>query len=110
MSYEPTVWKSGDTVTSAKLNKLEQALANNSQVFLVNIIAAENRLDKTMGEILDAFQQKTVLAKVEMNDYFQFLRIDGIVYMSDEYTILLSLQGFAFTATSLDDYPTLPQN
>lgn len=110
MSYEPTVWKSGDTVTSAKLNKLEQGLANNSQVFLVYLISGENRLDKTMGEILDAFQQKTVLVKIEMNDYFQFLRIDGIVYMSDEYTILLPLQGFTFTATSLDDYPTLPQN
>ena len=110
MSYEPTVWKSGDTVTSAKLNKLEQGLANNSQVFIVNLITAENRLDKTMGEILDAFQQKTVLIKSEMNDYFQFLRIDGIVYMPNGYTVVLPLSGFDFTATSLDDYPTLPQN
>lgn len=27
MSYEPTNWKSGDVVTSAKLNKLEQGVA-----------------------------------------------------------------------------------
>ncbi len=28
MSYEPTNWKAGDVVTSAKLNKLEQGVAN----------------------------------------------------------------------------------
>lgn len=27
MAYEPTVWKSGDVVTSAKLNKMEQGIA-----------------------------------------------------------------------------------
>lgn len=30
MSYTPTEWKSGDTVTSAKLNKIEQGIANNN--------------------------------------------------------------------------------
>jgi len=29
MAYEPTTWKAGDTVTSAKLNKLEQGVAAN---------------------------------------------------------------------------------
>lgn len=28
MSYEPTVWRTGDTVTAVKLNKIEQGLAN----------------------------------------------------------------------------------
>jgi hypothetical protein len=28
MSYTPTNWKAGDTVTSAKLNKMEQGIAN----------------------------------------------------------------------------------
>ena len=30
MSYEPTVWKSGDVITSAKLNKIENGIASNS--------------------------------------------------------------------------------
>ena len=30
MSYEPTTWKAGDTVTSAKLNKIENSLAENT--------------------------------------------------------------------------------
>lgn len=28
MSYEPTVWQCGDTITAEKLNKLEQGVAN----------------------------------------------------------------------------------
>lgn len=35
MSYEPTNWKSGDVVTSAKLNKLEQGVADAGGVMLV---------------------------------------------------------------------------
>ena len=34
MSYEPTNWKPGDTVTSAKLNKMEQGIANNNNVII----------------------------------------------------------------------------
>lgn len=32
MSYEPTQWKAGDTVTSAKLNKLEQGVADSNTI------------------------------------------------------------------------------
>ena len=35
MSYTPTEWKAGDTVTSAKLNKIEQGISNNSSNVLM---------------------------------------------------------------------------
>lgn len=35
MSYTPTSWKSGDVVTSAKLNKLEQGVADANAVLVV---------------------------------------------------------------------------
>ena len=35
--YEPTEWKKGDVVTSAKLNKLEQGVAN-AGVLIANVI------------------------------------------------------------------------
>ena len=58
MSYTPTTWKAGDTVTSAKLNKLEQGIANNN-VLEVHLIHSDNPLyieilDKTWQEIHDA--------------------------------------------------------
>ena len=30
MEYEPTVWQDGDTITSARLNKIEEGIAENS--------------------------------------------------------------------------------
>lgn len=69
MAYEPTNWKAGDVVTSAKLNKLEQGLAN-LNILVVHLEQIDNpegtdtdsektsiqyfRLDKTLGELLDA--------------------------------------------------------
>lgn len=55
MSYEPTNWKSGDTVTSAKLNKIEQGIANagggGGALIVTN---TDGTLDKTWQEIHDA--------------------------------------------------------
>ena len=53
MSYEPTNWKAGDTVTSAKLNKLEQGVAR-AEVLFVNADPETDTLDRTWQEIYDA--------------------------------------------------------
>lgn len=55
MSYEPTNWQAGDTVTSAKLNKIEQGIKNS--ILVANATFSENGpiyLDKTWQEIYDA--------------------------------------------------------
>ena len=61
MSYTPTVWASGDIVTSTKLNKLENGVASaggGGGVLIVNV--DENyTLDKTWQEIYDAFSSGT---------------------------------------------------
>lgn len=58
MAYEPTNWKTGDVVTSAKLNKLEQGVAAGSGVLVVHSTYDESTqtvtLDKTWQEIYDA--------------------------------------------------------
>ena len=51
MAYEPTVWKNGDTVTSAKLNKMERGIANAGGLV---VRFSNNALDKTWQEIHDA--------------------------------------------------------
>lgn len=56
--YEPTEWKKGDVVTSAKLNKLEQGVANAVLVVNATIEIVDEAtiitLDKTWQEIADA--------------------------------------------------------
>lgn len=52
MSYTPTTWAAGDTVTAAKLNKLEQGVAAGGGVLVVHDV--NGTLDKTWQEIADA--------------------------------------------------------
>ena len=47
MSYTPTTWAAGDTVTAAKLNKLEQGVASGG-VLVVNM-SLNN--DETIGTL-----------------------------------------------------------
>lgn len=58
MAYEPTTWKSGDVVTSAKLNKLEQGVAN--AVFVVTLSYDEETstysTDKPYADIVAAYE------------------------------------------------------
>ena len=50
--YEFNEWSAGDIVTSAKLNNIEQGIANSSSIFVVNI-DDNGYLDKTWQEIYD---------------------------------------------------------
>lgn len=57
MPYEPTVWKSGDIVTSAKLNKLEQGVVaggSGGGFLKVGMNMETMTLDKTWKEIYEA--------------------------------------------------------
>lgn len=85
MTYEPTNWKDGDLVTSAKLNKMEQGIASGGGILFVSITPVSEsslELDKTWQEIYDASfvvftyfgeEQKTVItsyyAYVDVNSY-----------------------------------------
>ena len=70
MAYTPTEWKTGDIVTSEKLNKVENELA--SAVMTINATIYSDamaeahastdpyvRMDKTAGEIYEAFRSWT---------------------------------------------------
>lgn len=70
MSYEPTNWKTGDVVTSAKLNKLENAVAQSGgdiDWFVISITSDNDpnvpiTIDKTWQEIKDAYSSgKTIV-------------------------------------------------
>lgn len=113
MSYEPTNWKSGDTVTSAKLNKMEQGIANaGGGALVVNVTETEDAgryyytCDKTAQEILAALEIGVVVFKYDFGaiencigggpflDGYKFFR-GGVANDSPQ-----------FTAQELTDYPS----
>lgn len=98
MSYEPTVWKDGDLVTSAKLNKLEQGVANCGGILIVH--ADENgRLDKTWQEIYDA--DLAVISLIGKDMKFNTLPMVGV--NNNIYTVDAQVE--RFNASAPDDYP-----
>ncbi len=65
MAYEPTVWKTGDIVSSEKLNKIENSIANTG-ILVVNVTPTVTKIenntfftngtvDKTYDEMLEAY-------------------------------------------------------
>ena len=71
MSYEPTNWKSGDVVTSAKLNKLEQGVAAGSLIVHVTTTVDEgatlHSLVTPYSDILAAIESGIIpLMKIEV--------------------------------------------
>lgn len=56
MSYTPTTWTTGDTITASAMNKIEQGIANAGGGFVVNVTSENGTLtmDKTFAEIYEA--------------------------------------------------------
>ncbi len=65
MPYEPTNWKSGDVVTSAKLNKLEAGVVNAGSVMVINY---NGDTFPTFEEILTALKAGTLVMVVDDGD------------------------------------------
>lgn len=63
MSYTPTTWTTGDTITASALNKIENGISNAGSVLICNsTYDGENDiyvLDKTVQEIYDAMRGGT---------------------------------------------------
>lgn len=81
MSYTPTQWKAGDTITSTKLNKIEQRIAAGEPVFIVPIEYSDSdeydyTTTMTCKEIYDAAMNGIVYGRI-INIY------DGYTYVLD---------------------------
>lgn len=63
MSYTPTEWNTGDTITASALNKIENGIANagggGALIVTTSDIGGETVMDKTVQEIHDALMSGT---------------------------------------------------
>ena len=108
MNYEPTVWKTGDVVTSGKLNKLENAVANGGGILVIN--SQNNTLDKTYQEIEDAFTNKMlciVFANIGLLTKCYF--VESVYSNQGQYNMLLSDNNIMYIANTKDDYPVFAE-
>lgn len=126
MAYEPTQWKAGDTVTSAKLNKIEQGIAGGANILIAHATeevvdnkdssgtvvsrTTMSKLDKTVREILDADFTIVIVdvpAEVETTIVQQCAYVAGIQINPDTeaYQVYALTSNTPFIALTEDDYP-----
>ena len=115
MSYTPTNWKAGDTVTSAKLNKMEQGIADNdSRAIIATWNFASYILNKTWEEIYNGNYSTIIIEKSEGQTYEKtlgkILKIGYYTYDNNlQYCIEVDQESFdskmIYLASSETDYP-----
>jgi hypothetical protein len=56
MSYTPTTWTTGDTITASAMNKIENGIANagNAMIVTGSYVNGNYTLDKTIQELYEA--------------------------------------------------------
>lgn len=94
MSYTPTNWQTGDTITAEKLNNMESGIENANNPFVVTLTPTEQDfsgvMDKTVAEINSAFEAgKRVFFSVDLGDNSSY-----------------SVECTAVYSTENDDYPS----
>lgn len=104
MSYEPTNWKDGDLVTSAKLNKIEQGIAAGGGVLIVHY--ENGTLDKTWQEIHDA-DACIIHFSTDLDKEFILVEFAAYSFKRQNYIIITQSGAATYVASSPDDYPTL---
>ena len=115
MSYEPNVWKDGDLVTSAKLNKMEQGIVNatssgaTSPTANLVAIMTSDTLDKTWQEIYDKNISVIIDASTDNGGNREFLHIMAIGQSDSKWMIAASgLSGVVtLVASTVNDYPKI---
>lgn len=113
MSYSPTTWANGDTITAEKLNKMEQGIAGGG-VFWV----ADNEaiLNKTWQEVANAYDAGSLIVYKtgDSSDGMVFF-ISAIWGDGEEYGVVFNdtsdgtIRFRMFIAASQNDYPVYTQ-
>lgn len=109
MAYTKNTWRTGDIVSSQKLNHMEDGIANSENVFIVGGVSLgengiEGTLDKTWQEIHDAMLSKIcVVVITDGNSIAQKLIDDASVGLEGEYNVFV--EGTQLSTSTANGYP-----
>lgn len=112
MAYEKQTWQTGDVVTSAKLNHMEDGIAGAGGGGVVATLGQETgALNKTFGEIKTALLSKAqIWLAGETPSGVNYFPADNIVAnTAGGGTITLTANGSSITLTAAtdSDYPAM---
>lgn len=118
MSYTPTVWQTGDIVSSQKLNKLEEGVKNAYEVMVINgTVTIDDRtqtvftatMETTAEEIYNAAEAGKLLAFAYTAGTSKNMAIIDAVSINqedDSYSINVNSLGIVLNAANGNENPT----
>lgn len=107
MAYEKQTWAKGDVVTAAKLNHVEQGIADSGGLVVKQ--DAEGVLDKTFTEIWNAYAGGRFV--VVFDDTNEGEECGNTVIFMGRADLMLETSGDStFYAETADDYPVFYKN
>lgn len=105
MSYEKNTWAKGDVITANKLNHMEDGIAESGGgAFIVRLLDT-NYLDKTYGEIYQAFLSGKVIWVVAGTSYCPLDDIQIDEYEGEISMSITTFHGQILGSDTLDHYP-----
>ena len=109
MSYTPTTWTTGDTITATALNKIENGIASaGGGDILFDIGVEDGVLDKTWTEILTALTAGKIARVIGSGEDFAFF--EYVIAVANEestyFVYVLGNQGW-YQTSSASGYPEL---
>ena len=106
MSYVPTNWVNGDTITAEKLNKIENGISAMGGVKVVSCV--HDALTETFANILEAFTNGTPVFIFFDNDD-QSYTMEFVEDLENwDIKRVYATDGELFECVNADDYPHRP--
>lgn len=112
MAYTPTTWTTGDTVTAALLNKMEQGIAGAGGIIFAQVNEQTLALNMTVQQLITAMESSVVYLTTNWwettNEVTQY-RLNAIFEERDLICVQFATNGgvMDFYASSLSDYPVI---
>ena len=104
MSYTPTTWTTGDTITATKLNKIENGIANAGILFDIGV--EEGTLDKTWTEISTAHSAGKIVRVCQSAEGFtETLYVVATSVDDGTYFVYIGGVNFWYQTSSASGYP-----
>lgn len=95
MSYTPTTWQTGDTITAAGLNKIEQGIANAGSAIPLVVTVTESGADLVCNK---TFNQVKAAIDANQQVYFDFT---GTSDWDNCYSLALGYSNSFFSVTTI---------
>lgn len=121
MSYEKQTWQTGDVVTSAKLNHMEDGIAAGGGVFVVHAVYDEQIekevFDKTYAEVISAVQSGLFPLIINADENYASVYLFSAAFYDEDtslYTVVIVSGDYSdrsaytakYTTDSADGYPS----